>query len=185
MALILASGSPRRRELLGLITNDFTVQISEVDERAITAPNPAALAQKLAETKCLAVAADFPLDTVLGCDTVVDFDGEVFGKPKNARDARRMLKALSGRAHKVHTGVCVAKGDRVLAAVESTTVYFAPIPDDELEACLATEEPYDKAGGYAIQGRAARWCTGIAGCFYTIMGLPVHRVDQLLKEIDR
>lgn len=185
MALILASGSPRRRELLGLITHDFTVRVSEVDESRITAPSPAALVQRLAEAKCRAVAGQCPGDTVLGCDTVVDCDGVVFGKPKNAAHARQMLQALSGRAHLVHTGVCVYRAGRYLSAVETTTVHFAAIDPGDLEAYLTTDEPYDKAGAYAIQGHAALWCTGIAGCYYTIMGLPVYRTAQLLQQIAR
>ena len=108
MALILASASPRRRELLSLITKDFTVETSQVDEAAITAPTPAKLAQALADAKCRAVAAQHPEDIVIGCDTVVDYAGRVFGKPKDHEDALRMLRALSGAQHHVHTGVCIA-----------------------------------------------------------------------------
>ena len=180
MSLLLASGSPRRRELLGLITRDFVVQISHVDEDAISAPDPARLALALAAAKARAVAADAPGQVVLGCDTVVDCGGQVFGKPRDEADAARMLRALSGRAHRVHTGLCVCAGGRTAATVETTTVHFAPIPEAELQAYADTAEPYDKAGAYAIQGRAALWCSGIEGCYYNIMGLPVHRTAQLL-----
>ena len=123
-----------------------------------------------------------PADTVLGFDTVVDCGGEVFGKPQDEADALRMLRALSGRTHKVHTGVCICKGGRAAATVETTLVHFSPIAEDDLRAYVRTPEPYDKAGAYAIQGHAALWCAGIEGCYYNIMGLPVHRAAQLLRE---
>ena len=110
--LILASGSPRRRELLSLYTTDFTVCVSDFDESAVTAPTPAQLVEQLAIGKCLAVAKQHPDAVVIGCDTVVDVDGTVFGKPRDAEDAKRMLRALSGKTHQVHTGVCIAKEDR-------------------------------------------------------------------------
>ena len=105
--LILASGSPRRKELLSLYTTDFTICVSDFDESGVTAPTPAQLVEKLARGKCLAVAKDHPGAVVLGCDTVVDVGGEVFGKPHSVEDAKRMLRALSGATHEVHTGVCV------------------------------------------------------------------------------
>mgnify|MGYP000624210852 FL=1 len=172
MALILASGSPRRRELMALITPDYTVITSDVDEGKIAADTSA---------KARAVAKLHPADTVLGFDTVVDCGGEVFGKPQDEADALRMLRALSGRTHKVHTGVCICKGGRAAATVETTLVHFSTIVDD-LRAYVRTPEPYDKAGAYAIQGHAALWCAGIEGCYYNIMGLPVHRAAQLLSE---
>ena len=182
MSLILASGSPRRRELMALITPDYRVVTSDVDESEIMADTPAHLAQALACAKARAVAQNCPGDTVIGCDTVVDCDGMVFGKPRNEEDAVAMLRALSGRSHKVHTGVCVCQDERAAATVETTTVHFSPIPEEELLDYVRTPEPYDKAGGYAIQGRAAVWCSGIEGCYYNIMGLPVHRTAQLLRQ---
>ena len=127
MALILASGSPRRRELMALITPDYTVITSDVDEGKIAADTPAHLAQSLASAKARAVAKLHPADTVLGFDTVVDCGGEVFGKPQDEADALRMLRALSGRTHKVHTGVCICKGGRAAATVETTLVHFSPM----------------------------------------------------------
>ena len=182
MALILASGSPRRRELLGLITRDFVVQISHVDEDAISAPDPARLALALAAAKARAVAADAPGQVVLGCDTVVDCGGEIFGKPADRADAVRMLHALSGKAHQVHTGVCVCQGDVCKSFVATSTVRFYPIEEATIQAYADTPEPYDKAGAYAIQGHAALWCRGIEGCYYNIMGLPVSRLARLLRE---
>ena len=180
--LILASGSPRRKELLALVTPDFTVKVSDVDESAITAPTPAGLAKALARAKCLAVADTEPEALVLGSDTVVEFEGEVFGKPKNRQDAQRMLQALSGKRHYVHTGVCMAQGDHIENFVVSSAVDFFPIEEADLQGYIDTKEPYDKAGGYAIQGHAAVWCKGIEGCYYNIMGLPVSQVAQALKK---
>lgn len=143
--LILASGSPRRRELLSLYTTDFTVCVSDFDESAVTAPTPAQLVEQLAIGKCLAVAKQHPDAVVIGCDTVVDVDGAVFGKPHDAEDAKRMLRALSGKTHQVHTGVCIAKGDRAEHFVDSCKVTFFPLGEEEIAFYAATPEPYDKA----------------------------------------
>lgn len=182
MELILASGSPRRKELLALVTPEFTVHTSDVDESVISAPAPELLVQKLAQAKCRAVAAQHPAACVLGSDTVVDVDGEVLGKPHGAADARRMMRLLSGRAHRVHTGVCLAvpgRPDEVFVCTSS--VHFAPLSGEEIEAYISTPEPYDKAGGYAVQGGAAKFVQGIEGCYHNIMGLPVSRVYAALK----
>ena len=119
MNLILASGSPRRKELLSLYTTDFTICVSDFDESGVTAPTPAQLVEKLARGKCLAVAKDHPGAVVLGCDTVVDVGGEVFGKPHSVEDAKQMLRALSGATHEVHTGVCVSDGVRTESFVDT------------------------------------------------------------------
>ena len=181
MKLILASGSPRRRELLSLYTTDFTVCVSDFDESTVTADTPAHLVEQLARGKCLAVAQDHPDAVVIGCDTVVDVNGEVFGKPHSVEDAKRMLRALSGSTHAVHTGVCVSKGGRTESFVDSCRVTFFPIAEEEIDRYAATKEPYDKAGAYAIQGRAALWLDRIEGDYYTIMGLPLSRTVQLVE----
>lgn len=170
MALILASGSPRRRELMALITPDYTVITSDVDEGKIAADTPAHLAQSLASAKARAVAKLHPADTVLGFDTVVDCGGEVFGKPQDEADALRMLRALSGRTHKVHTGVCICKGGRAAATVETTLVHFSPIVEDDLRAYVRTPEPYDKAGAYAIQGMLPSGARASRGAITTLWG---------------
>lgn len=185
MELILASGSPRRKELLSLYTTDFTVCISDFDEDAVQADTPAELVEKLACGKCLSVATEHPGAVVIGCDTVVDVNGEVFGKPKDREDAKRMLRALSGSTHAVHTGVCVSDGSRTESFVDSCKVTFFPMSEDEIEYYIATAEPYDKAGAYAIQGRAALWLDRIEGDYYTIMGLPVSRIVRLLEHFRR
>ena len=183
MKLILASGSPRRRELLSLYTTDFEVCASDFDERAVQAESPAALAEALARGKCLAVSGHNPGCLVVGSDTVVELDGEVFGKPKDADDARRMLRALSGRTHQVHTGVCVSDGTTAESFVNTCKVTFFPIPEEEMERCIASGEPFDKAGAYAIQGQAALWLDRLEGDYYTIMGLPVSRTARLLERV--
>ena len=180
MSLILASGSPRRRELLSLYTTDFTVCASDFDESAVQADTPAQLVEQLARGKCLTVSAQHPGDVVIGCDTVVDVNGEVFGKPHSVENAKRMLRALSGATHEVHTGVCISDGKRTESFVDSCKVAFFPLGEEEIERYAATQEPYDKAGAYAIQGRAALWLDRIEGDYYTIMGLPLSRTVQLL-----
>ena len=180
--LILASQSPRRKELLSLYTTDFTVCASDFDESAVTADTPAQLVEQLARGKCLAVAGEHPGAVVLGCDTVVDVNGEVFGKPRDKEDAKRLLRALSGRTHEVHTGVCVSDGRRTESFVDSCEVAFFPLSEEEIDRYAATAEPYDKAGAYAIQGRAALWLDAIRGDYYTIMGLPLSRTVRLLEQ---
>lgn len=179
--LILASASPRRRELLSLYTQDFTVCTSQFDEDSVPPCPPVQLVEALARGKCLAVSAQHPGAVVIGCDTVVELEGQVFGKPHSPEEAVRMLRALSGRVHRVHTGVCVSDGTRTESFVDSCQVAFFPIPEEEIARYAATEEPYDKAGGYGIQGHAALWVDRIVGDYYTIMGLPVSRTVRLVE----
>lgn len=181
MELVLASASPRRREILSLYTSKFTVSATSFDESAVRAETPAALVERLARGKCLAAAAQHEGCLVLGCDTVVDVGGEVFGKPHDADDARRMLHALSNAVHMVHTGVCVSGGGRTESFVDTCEVEFFPLGEAEIERYIHTAEPYDKAGGYAVQGRAAVWLKRLNGDYYTVMGLPLSRTVRLLE----
>ena len=181
--LILASSSPRRQELLRLITPDFTVLTADFDERALSAPTPRTLVEKLASAKAQVIAAPHPGDTVIGCDTVVDLDGAVLGKPAGPAEAKTMLRALSARWHYVHTGVCVLQNGTAHSFVETTKVFFATLSDDEIDAYLATGEAYDKAGGYGIQGAAAKFVTHIDGCFFNVMGLPIARLYAQLRAL--
>ncbi len=183
MAIILASASPRRRELMNLITPDYQVEPSALDESKIKAETPALLAKALAAAKCNDIASRHPADVVIGCDTVVDCSGEVFGKPKDRTDAVRMLQALSGRTHAVHTGVCIRNGETVNNFVVTSEVVFFPLSEAEIAFYADTKEPYDKAGAYAIQGRAALWLDKIDGDYYNIMGFPVSRVAAALREM--
>lgn len=185
VALILASKSPRRRELLQLITPFFEVADADVNEAALTAKSPLLLAQALARAKAEAVFSACPQHAVIGCDTVVEAGGQTLGKPHSEQQATQMLKALSGRWHAVHTGVCImVPGNRHPAALfaETTQVEFAEIPPAEIARYVKTTEPYDKAGAYGIQGFAARYIPRINGCYYNVMGLPV---AALYSELNR
>ena len=150
MNLILASGSPRRKELLSLYTTDFTICVSDFDENGVTAPTPAQLVEKLARGKCLAVAKDHPGAVVLGCDTVVDVGGEVFGKPHSVEDAKRMLRALSGATHEVHTGVCVSDGVRTESFVDSDYRGELKVPMVNLGAEAYTIQPGERVAQLCI-----------------------------------
>lgn len=180
MALILASGSPRRKELLRLIVPDFLVEPADVDERVIAAPTPAALVRALALAKCRAVAALRPGDLVLGCDTVVDVDGRVLGKPADPEDAVRMLTALSGREHTVYTGVTIRRGGEEATEHEATAVRFRPLTPEEIRTYVSTGEPMDKAGSYGIQGYGCLLVEGIRGDYFNVVGLPVCRLGRML-----
>ncbi len=186
MRLILASSSPRRCEVLRNAGFEFEVVPSEADEAYHSAEAPAANAERIARLKAETVARRFgPADdvVVLAADTIVIVGSEVLGKPRSPEDARAMLEKLSGRAHEVISGVAVASpgGKRMLVAHETTRVYFRRLDAEEIAAYVATGEPLDKAGAYAVQGRAARFVTRIEGCYFNVMGLPVALVDSLLR----
>jgi septum formation protein len=196
--LILASGSPRRRELLAQAGYTFEVEAADVDESVLPGERPDAYVKRLAEEKARAVLARYPTHddeavmnrapgsvaalVVLGADTTVVCDGEILAKPEDAADAMRMLRMLSGRTHEVLTGVAVATRAGVVSAVESTSVTFSEIPEAELERYCATHETMDKAGAYGIQGYAARWIPRIDGDYFNVMGLPIARVVALIED---
>ncbi|MGA7461109.1 MAG: Maf family protein [Candidatus Korobacteraceae bacterium] len=182
--LILASASPRRAELLRNAGISFTVDPAHVPEEPSPGELPLAYAQRLARDKALAVLARHPQDTVLGADTVVVVDEHLLEKPIDADDAARMLHLLSGRTHEVITGVCVANSGFQQTEAEVTQVSFAALSDDEITAYIRTGEPMDKAGAYAIQGIASRWAKRVNGCYFNVVGLPVPRVYQLLREAE-
>ncbi|MEG0752005.1 MAG: Maf family protein [Oscillospiraceae bacterium] len=182
--IILASESPRRRELFSLITDNFLCVRSPADESG-TAGEPASeLSLLLARRKCLAAAALYPNRVVVGCDTVVEARGETLGKPRDRVDAIRMLSLLSGTVHSVYTGVCIARGAELASFVCRSYVRFIDIPGDELEAYADTDEPYDKAGAYGIQGRAARFVDSITGDYFNIMGLPISMLWRELRALN-
>lgn len=184
MELILASKSPRRKELMALLTPAFTVVLGDVDERAITAESPALLAQKLAAAKAAAVAVQYPQSDVIGSDTVVAVGEKVLGKPANQHEATEMLQLLSGRHHWVHTGICIYMAGEVASLfVDSTKVFFDTLTQEEIKAYTNTPEPYDKAGGYGIQGAMARHIPRIEGCYHSVMGLPVSALYQEMKRL--
>lgn len=179
--LILASGSPRRRELLKLITEDFTVVPAGCEERLDGTLPPAEAVKALAKQKAEYVSVKYPDKTVIGADTTVFCGNDPLGKPKDDKDAKRMLKTLSGRTHSVITAVAIAKGGKVQKLfAEETRVEFYPVSENEIEEYISTGEPMDKAGAYGIQGKGALLIKGITGDYYNVMGLPVAR---LLREM--
>ena len=184
MKIILASASPRRRELLSALGLEFEVRPALGEEHPEPGLSGGETAMRLSRAKCLEIAAGAEEDdVVIAADTVVCLDDEILGKPADEKDAARMLKALSGRDHCVFTGVTVAKGDRVLSDYEETAVHFRLLTEREIAAYIATGEPMDKAGAYGIQGRASLFVRGIEGDYFNVMGLPLCKLGQMLKEL--
>ena len=188
--LILASGSPRRRELLGLLGLPFTVQTSDFDEASVptTGLTPAEWVQRLAEGKARAVAATLPGEAlVLGADTTVTLHGIYYNKPADADDARRMLRILSGQTHEVHTGLCLlqVQAGRITDCrtdAAHTLVTFDTLSDAQIDSYLATGEPLDKAGAYGIQGKALTFIPGIQGDYFNVVGLPLFVLGKILTQ---
>lgn len=178
--VILASASPRRRELLLQVGVQFAVDPAHIDESRRADETPGEYVQRLAVEKARVVAGRHPGDVVLGADTTVVLDGEIMNKPADAADAERMLRALSGRTHQVLTGVAVVRSGRELVRLETTEVTFAEVGEPELRAYVASGEPMDKAGAYGIQGYAARWIPRIEGDYFNVVGLPLALVVRLL-----
>jgi nucleoside triphosphate pyrophosphatase len=188
--LILASASPRRRELLAQVGLKFTVAAANLNEALLPDEAAAAYVRRLAEEKAVAVwnahkAEDTPEDPliVLGADTCVVSDGHILGKPTNTADARRMLELLSGRTHAVLTGLAAVSARKTVRDVEVTQVTFNELTDRDIAQYIASGEPLDKAGAYAIQGHAARWIPRIEGCYFNVVGLPIARTVALLEEV--
>lgn len=180
--MILASGSPRRRELLGFICSEFKVIPAVGEEQIPEGASPEEAVLALSRQKAEEIAAKYPNETVIGADTVVSIDGEILGKPRDERDAARMLRLLSGRVHSVFTGVCVIFADgRIENFAEETKVEFYPLSEREIADYIATGDPMDKAGAYGIQERGAKNVKGIVGDFYNVMGLPVARLARVLS----
>jgi septum formation protein len=181
LPLVLASASPRRAELLRLAGYRFTVSHADLDETPHPGEAPAAYVQRLAEAKAAAVAGRHPDALVLGADTTVVVDGDILGKPVDAADAAAMLTRLQGRVHEVLTGVAVAGPGGRASAVAATRVWFAPMSAGEIADYVASGEPMDKAGAYAIQGLASRYVERIEGSHPNVVGLPVAVVHALLR----
>lgn len=188
MRVILASKSPRRREILEMLGVDFTVKTAETDE-SCNIKEPGALVEALAAKKGLAVLEKMSVDKedasdvlIIACDTLVYADGEFLGKPKNRDDAMRMLTVLEGRRHEVWSGIFLCYKGKCVARSVSTEVEFAEMNDGEKERYLDSGEPYDKAGGYAVQGKAAVYIKGLKGDYFNVVGLPVNLLYGTLKE---
>lgn len=179
--LILASGSPRRKELLARTGRPFRVIVSDADETAAADMKPTGIAMRNARAKALAIAANVPDSaTIIGADTIVVLDGCVFGKPTDEDDARRMLGELAGKTHQVITGVCLVRGGQCETFAETTSVCFRELSASEIDAYIATGEPLDKAGAYGIQGAAGAFVDHIEGDYDNVVGLPVARLERAL-----
>ena len=181
MNVILASQSPRRRELMGLFRIPFTVKVADVDETMDPDKAPYDQVAQISRRKAEAIDR-LPQDVVIAADTIVVCDGKILGKPKDEADAFRMLRLLSGRQHQVMTGMTVLFGDSCISCTEVTDIHFRPLTDKEILAYIATKEPMDKAGSYGIQGGAALFAERLEGDYFNVVGLPVCRLGKILRE---
>jgi septum formation protein len=183
MSLVLASASPRRADLLRAAGFTFDVRPVDVDEQRLPAEPPATYVLRVAGEKAHAAAGLWPDDAVLAADTAVVLDGDVFGKPAGAADAARMLRRLSGQVHEVLTGVVVVAGPRREGLVDVSRVWFNRLSESDIAWYVASGEPMDKAGAYAVQGLASRFISRIEGAYANVVGLPVARLTDLLREL--
>lgn len=185
MRIVLASGSPRRRELLGMLgVDELIIRPAQGEENAGDCVSPEEIVRRLSAAKAREVALAYPGDeTVVAADTIVWCGGRVFGKPADESEAADMLRALSGKGHEVYTGVTVIRNGRELCQAERTEVFFRDISEDEIRAYIAGGEPVDKAGAYGIQGKASLFIEGIEGDYYNVMGLPLCRLGKMLSEL--
>ncbi len=190
--LILASGSPRRAEILSSVGWEFEKRVADIDETEFLNEKPADYVQRLAREKAEAVAAHYENALVLGADTIVVIDGKIIGKPKDLADARRMLKLLSGRWHEVLTGVAILKVQsskskvqslKTVVGIQRTRVKFAELSDVEIEFLVEKGEPLDKAGAYAVQAQAALFIEEIEGDYWNVVGLPINLVYQFSEKL--
>ncbi len=182
MQLILASQSPRRKALMELFHIPFAIRVADIDEAMDPSLPPSREVARVSRLKAEAVCQS-SADVVVAADTIVVCDGQVLGKPKDEADAFRMLRLLSGKSHQVMTGMTVLKGEQATVCTEVADIHFRPLTDGEILAYIRTGEPMDKAGAYGIQGGAALFVDWIRGDYYNVMGLPVCRLGQILREI--
>jgi len=182
MQLILASASPRRKELLGLFHIPFVIRVADIDEAMDPGKSPFDEVARVSRLKALAVPREQE-DVIIAADTIVVCEGRVLGKPKTEAEATEMLSLLSGRDHQVMTGCTVLRENRCETFTEVTDLHFRPLTQKEIEHYVASGEPMDKAGAYGIQGGAALFCERMMGDYYNVMGLPVCRLGQTLKQI--
>ena len=182
MQLILASASPRRKELLGLFHVPFLIRVADIDETMDPGLSPADEVGRVSRLKALAVNRE-PDDVVIAADTIVVCAGRVLGKPHSPEEAVATLRLLSGRDHQVMTGVTVVRGQKSETFTEITDLHFRELSEKEIRAYVATGEPMDKAGSYGIQGGAALFCSHMVGDYYNVMGLPVCRLGETLRRM--
>ena len=181
--IVLASKSPRRQELMSLLPFEFTVDTGDTNEVMRSYLSPSDNAKNLARQKAKERAEFHPDAIIIGCDTIVACGEEIFGKPKDERDAAIMLKKLSAKDHYVYTGVCILDGRQEISFVEATKVKFRRLTDEEIFNYVKSGEPMDKAGAYGIQGKAAIFISGIEGDYYSVVGLPVCRLTEELTKL--
>ena len=182
MQLILASGSPRRKELLGLFGVPFVIRAADIDETMDETKPPFDEVARVSRMKALAVCRE-ESDIIIAADTIVVCGGKVLGKPHSREEAVSMLESLSGRDHQVMTGCTIARGKDVQTFTEVTGLHFRPLSQTEILRYVDSGEPMDKAGAYGIQGGAALFCERIVGDYYNVMGLPVCRLGQALRKL--
>jgi len=180
--IILASGSPRRKELVARLGLDFEICPSQIDESQVEKTRPQEVVTKLARLKAEEVA-DRKAGIIIAADTVVSLEQQILEKPADEEEAYSMLKKLSGQEHQVTTGITVISGSEEVTEWQQTTVQFREVDDQEINQYIATGEPMDKAGGYGIQAKGAVFVTGINGCFYNVMGMPLAWLVETLKEL--
>lgn len=181
MNLILASASPRRRELLSHFTRDFSIDPAAGPETPPDHAAPGDIVKALSAAKAAEVASRHPGDLILAADTIVELDGTVLGKPHDRADAARMLRVLSGREHRVYTGITLARDGEIVSEAEMTRVFFREMSDREIAAYVDSGEPMDKAGAYGYQGLAALFVERIDGDFFNVVGLPLCRLGRMLS----
>ena len=182
MAIILASQSPRRKELLRYLVTDFLIEPADVDETIQPSDEPEDYVMRMAQSKAAKIAAHHPADIVIACDTIVVNQGEILGKPVDRKDGYRMLRALSGGVHQVFTALVIRQGGQITTALVPAEVTFFELTDEEIQNYLESGEYADKAGAYGIQGGASLFVKQIVGDYYSIVGFPVGVVNQLLKK---
>lgn len=180
--LILASASPRRKELLEQVFISFNVVTSDIDEQFNPTHSPGQIVESLALQKATAVAKNHFNDIVLGADTIVTFDEQILGKPSNAIEAKEMLTLLSGKSHEVYTGVAIVTSEETLTFYEKTKVAFWHLSDQEIQQYISSGEPFDKAGAYGIQGFGAMFVKEIKGDYFSVVGLPIARTVRELQK---
>lgn len=183
----LASNSPRRQEILTMMGIDFDVVSAEIDESSHSGESPKELVARLAKQKALAAVDQhniLPAGYVVAGDTLIAFENKVMGKPKDREDARKILQTLSNNTHSVYSAVALAHNGNINVAINKTLVSFCELDWDDVERYLSTDEAYDKAGAYAIQGYAARWVREIQGSYHAVVGMPVYELEQLLKQTE-
>lgn len=183
MKIILASGSPRRRELLSYITENFNAVVSDVEEIIPVNMNPLEASEYLARLKAEDISEKYSESLVIGCDTSVILDGEIMGKPLDENQCREYLEKLSGNVHIVATGCCLIFREKIKTFTEYTKVYFRSLTNEEIENYIASGEPFDKAGGYAIQGKGSLFINKIDGDFFNVVGLPLCRLNNEIKSM--